>query len=790
MTLRRWFTWPKVIFYVLCGLLWAAWYVPRLSAAKYREPIRQALENALGRKVEVGLVQFRLLPVPGFTISNVIVGEDPAVGPEPVAYITTMRARPRISALFGGPLGFASVDLEDTSVNLTRVEAANPSSENGVRWNFTSLMRPKLLATFPSVHMISGRVNFKFGDTKSVLYLLDTDVDLWPPDSDGGPWTLRVRAEPARTDRPSHGFGSFVARGQWFPKDGNVAVDVKLEKSELGDMITLFEGQESGLHGDIQGSAHLAGPVSRVGIAGKVAIDDVHAWNQTPPGGRPWTLAVSGAIDLSGQVVEVRATTGEKQSPVDFRYRVADYLGHPRWGITAGFNQLPISPLFDLARNFGLGIPAEMSLQGAAQGAISFSMPGGTPRFDGQVRIADPSLQLKGSPTLRSQGADARFSGSLIQFGPAVWTADSAAGGGIEALTMTAAYDVASGRLEALFRSDAMAVATVRRELTVARVPVLSQATGGTWGGRLRYSNVPAPAWSGDLHLADADVPFEAFAEPLHVAAADGTLDSAGLNLRRVLVSAGGIEAQGDYRYLIGDPHPHRFRFTVARAEGGALEKLLAPTLHRGNFLSYAFNFGRVPEPDWMKNMGADGSFQIGTLDLGGSVFSKVRGRLTWEGDQAKFTAVQAQLGAAAFTGTLASDLSQRDPRYQIEGKIAGLAWKSGAVEASGVLSTLGSGSDLLAKLKASGTFRARHIDLTPTGVFESVEGGFDWVGDSRNPRVKLPNLTMVREGATFHGSAESGDGGRVTLRVTDGAKRIEAAGALLRGEELKPVVQ
>src|SRR5947209_5682820 len=100
----------------------AAWFIPRINADHFREPIQTALQNALGRKVEIGSVRFRLLPLPGFTIENVTVGEDPAIGAEPAAYITTLSGRPALSSLFGGPLEFASVDLEEASINLTRVD--------------------------------------------------------------------------------------------------------------------------------------------------------------------------------------------------------------------------------------------------------------------------------------------------------------------------------------------------------------------------------------------------------------------------------------------------------------------------------------------------------------------------------------------------------------------------------------------------------------------------------------------------------------------------------------------
>ena len=38
---------------------------------------------------------------PGLTISNVTIGEDPNIGVEPVAYVTTLRAMPRFTIVCG-----------------------------------------------------------------------------------------------------------------------------------------------------------------------------------------------------------------------------------------------------------------------------------------------------------------------------------------------------------------------------------------------------------------------------------------------------------------------------------------------------------------------------------------------------------------------------------------------------------------------------------------------------------------------------------------------------------------
>jgi hypothetical protein len=90
--------------------------------------------------------------------------------------------------------------------------------------------------------------------------------------------------------------------------------------------------------------------------------------------------------------------------------------------------------------------------------------------------------------------------------------------------------------------------------------------------------------------------------------------------------------------------------------------------------------------------------------------------------------------------------------------------------------------------MTAVGSFRGRDIDLTPLDTYETVDGCFEWSWDARNPKLKLTELTMTSGGATWMGSAEMQDGGQLVLRVSDGTKQIQASGALLRGDPLKPI--
>ncbi len=746
----------------------AAWLlVPKISAAKYREPIRAALERALGRKVEISDVKFRLLPLPGFDITNLIVSEDPAVGAEPAAYVGTVHATPRFLSLFSGRLALSSVDLDDATITLARAE---PQPQSRVRWDFTSMIRPTHTADFPAVHMRDGRINFKFGDTKSIFYLFDTDVDLWPPSSGGGPWTVRVHAQPARTDRPARGFGNLSARGQWRRSDNSVTLDVKLEQSELGDMLTLFEGHESGVLGEIHGDAHLAGPMNRVGIRGRMTVENIHGWNEAPPGGNAWPVWLSGYVDANGQVVDMRATLAQSGvTPLDVRYRVSDYLGRPQWGVTAAFNKMPIAPLVAIAHNLGLRIPDGLAISGVADGAASYAMPQGLPRLDGQIAVSNLAIMTSGAPALRVEPATLRLEGQSIALGPA--TMSNAAG---ELATVGIGYNMATGKVSASVSTTGMSIASLRRQISAAGLPFLGQATSGSWSGSLNWQD----QWTGDIRVTNADVPFEAFAEPLHIATAEASLDGAAISVKHIEVTAAGMEASGDYQYQPGAVRPHRFRLNIARADAAALEKLFSPALRRGSFLNYAFNFGRPPQPEWLTAMRADGSIQAGEIDFGDSAVKKVRARLLWDGYLVRLADIQSAVAGGKFAGDIAIDLSQREPQYRIPGSITGLSWKSGKMDVQGEAVTYGFGANLLANLHASGSFRGRAVELSGPETWDSANGCFEWAWSPRNSRLKLSQLVLTAGGETWLGSAETQSDGQLLLNVSNGDRKLEASEA------------
>jgi hypothetical protein len=346
---------------------------------------------------------------------------------------------------------------------------------------------------------------------------------------------------------------------------------------------------------------------------------------------------------------------------------------------------------------------------------------------------------------------------------------------------MRARYDFSDRTLTAALASEGMNLAATRKAIAVAQVPLLSDATSGVWSGEVGYG---PRGWSGDLNIRDADIAFEAFSAPIHVISADATLAGKSMTIRKLNANVGNIEAQGEYRYDDGADNPHRFRLTVAQADAQDLEKLLQPALRRGSLLNYAFNFGRVPQPDWLRNMRAAGTIQFNSLDLGGAVWTRVRANVDWNATQVTLTGLEGQAAAAALKGEAHIDLSQRDPSYELTGTLAGFVWHGGVLSAEGRVTAAGNGKDVLTNMRGEGTFRGRSIDLTPLDRYRAIQGTFAWTG--RGPRLSINELKLESDAGTLTGEAEMQDNGVVVLKATDGSRQVTASGALMRGEQLK----
>ena len=118
-----------VVLLVLGALLAPPW----VSIGRYRARITQLMSASLGRPVRLSSVELRLLPRPGFVITDLTVEEDPAYGAEPVLHANTVIASIRLLSLWRGRLEVSRVSVDEASLNLERNDLG--------QWNFDPLFR-------------------------------------------------------------------------------------------------------------------------------------------------------------------------------------------------------------------------------------------------------------------------------------------------------------------------------------------------------------------------------------------------------------------------------------------------------------------------------------------------------------------------------------------------------------------------------------------------------------------------------------------------------------------------
>ena len=753
-----------VVLVIAAGII-----VPSFTPETYGRRLQSALERALGRRVEVGKVRFSLFKGPGFSVDRVVIYEDPAIGIEPVAYIEepgSMEVVPSLWSLLGGKFVIAAIRLDGASINLTK---SGPASEWG-RWNFSSFVNLPAMSNAPAIHVRDSRIHFKFGDTKNVFYLTGTDLDL---SRSGADWIIDCSAKPARTDRPAQGLGLFTLKGKWYGELGRVALDLRADRAALGELTALATGQDLGVHGTLTSRLHLAGPLSNLGITGRVDIADVHRWDLMPSNAQGWPLEIRGRLDLINQQLELHSNTaGGATLPLTLHFRATDYLSQPHWAVSMNWNQFPVAPILDLARHMGAQFPPKLQLAGTMDGAIGYSGQGS---LQGAIAFHDTALTVPDSPPVRFEQAHLILDHGHARLSPAL-----VRGGEHDQARIEADYALDTQTFDLNISTDTMQVQSLRAQVALAAVPCLEQISAGEWSGDLHYHQQPAEAgWSGTLALHDAQIAVPGLAEPVQLHSAKAQIDHARLVLDHIDGQAGKLLFTGEYRYEPGATHPHRLRLRADVWDAADLEAELMPTLRRNTNL-LARTLGRPMVTDWLKERDVDGAIQIGDLLIGGGHFENFRTRLLWDVARVQLEGIQATLDRAAVTGKLDVNLRGSRPNYKLTAKLSGLPWQSGKLDTGGTFSTFGTGMQLLTNLSAEGTFTTGAIELGGIPI-RSAAGSYDLSWWQAGPRLRVNTLNLRAEDAAYTGKGATQEDGRLVLVLNDGAKDVRLSGTLAK---------
>jgi AsmA protein len=762
------FLWALV--WVMAVLMSLAAVAPYVPADFLRPGIERALERGLGRKVEVRGVYLTLfpgpLPRPGFALKEVTIHEEPRAGIEPLAYMGSLGASLRVWSLFQRRLEFSSLNLGEATINLVKTDAGP--------WNFQLLLGGAAGSKrIPAIRMRGGRVNFKFGDTKSAFYFNDADLDVAP--SADGSMELRFGGAPSRTDRSTQEFGRLFVRGTAAPESRRLDFKVELERSSLEETLRWMDPRGFGVHGTVALAADFSGPPSHLDVAGQIQLADLHRWDLIPNEVGGLKLGFGGTLDLRGERLDLQTTTDRGGSPVVIRFRSWDFLETPHWDAGADLQQVPLATLLAVCRHMGATLPEKLEAQGAVSGSVTYNEPQG---MQGRVVLRDASLSVPDEAPVEAPVATIDIAGRSMSLERAAVRI-----GEKQSAELEGSYDLDRPRsLDLKITTRGLSVASMR-SFGLEAIPLLEMTPRGTWRGWARYEGGD---WSGESELQNARIAVDGLAEPLEIRSASVSLSGKRVVLSRLQAEAGAIAFTGSYRWekdpeLTDKARPDKFDLKIEEADAVELARLFAPALLRERgFLARTLRLGgNAPVPGWLKALRAEGAVSIDSLTAGDVRLQGVKAQVKWNGPAVHLSDLTGSVDPAEFAGDLSIDLRTGTPRYHFEGRVAELPYKGGRLDLEGILDAEGDGAELLETAHAEGTVRGRSILFTPDTEFRSIAARFEMLGGGQASRWKLSNVEVNQSGESLAGTGASQADGRLVLELLGRGRPLRYTGTL-----------
>jgi hypothetical protein len=380
---------------------------PLISVNRYQKRIASSISASLGRPVHLDKVSLNLLPLPGFTLENFVVDEDPAFGSEPIIRAASVRATLRISSLWRRRVEFSTISFTDqTSVNLVHTAAG--------KWNLESILihaahieaAPTAqkgagpAPRFPYIEATGARLNLKLDNEKTPISLTDADFALWLPDPQQ--WHLRLQGHPARTDTYVPDTGTVQIEGTLgrAASLGEVPPSIRGEwrNVPLGQASIVLLGRDAGLRGDMTLSANVQGTVSNSAVQTHLQLT----------GARRADFVPAQPLDVDLQCLGT--ATGNFHSFQDIRcsWPPAGSSGPPILAISAALTDirnpktaaleiatpgLPAATLLDWLHIASSRVPADITADGTLTGTLSYSAASSDPTpWQGEMRITNANL--------------------------------------------------------------------------------------------------------------------------------------------------------------------------------------------------------------------------------------------------------------------------------------------------------------------------------------------------------------------------------------------------------------
>jgi hypothetical protein len=779
----------------VCAILLLAMFVVRPGASRLKTRIANSIGNALQRRVEIGSVQIRFLPRPGFDLDNFVVQDDPMFGAEPVLRAEEVSASLRLSSLLRGHIEISQLSLTEPSLNLTRNAAGRWNIENLLERTSATTVAPTAKTSresrpaFPYIEADRGRINFKLGPEKKPFTLTEADYSFWQ-DSENT-WGMRLKARPTRTDLSLSDTGQLRINGTWQRagtlRETPLKFDVQWEGAQLGQASKFFTGQDKGWRGGISATVNFAGTPADLSIRSDAALEDFRRYDI--PGGGSLTLhtrceAHYSTVDRGLHQIFCQTPAGD--GAIAVLGEVRNVPGSREYDLKLAADGFPAQSLLALIRHAKKDLPDDLVATGelAAEFNLRNEATSPIPKLTGSGRINDLHL--------RSSSAKTELSLGIVPFSVAETIADvskkshlprSVGASDSHALKLivgpfplklgrpapaTAQLMIAPANYDLAVNGEA----DIPRILQVARtigLPAINpHADGwakldvhisGTWTGFA----TPKATGSAQLHAVRAEL--RGVQGPVEISSATVNLADSGVRVDSISASMGGSHWTGSLSFprMCGTPLTCPLEFNVHADEVVMAQLTDAFRPHPAKKKWYGLLSDDTPvPPTFLAQMKATGKITVNRVILSSVVAARVSASIAKDGGRLDLSDLRADVLGGQHRGEWHADFSVSPPKYALSGLIRGasLTQLADAMDDDWITGT----ADAHYKIEAVGR---DHDDLTKTAKgtldFEMQEGAL--------PHIAVTNAELkVRR---FSGRLTIADG---RIEMQDGRLQSPSA--------------
>jgi AsmA protein len=395
---------------------------PLFNVSRVQHRIAASISASLGRPVSMDKVTLHLLPMPGFTLQNLVVNEDPAFGSEPTIRAGKVEVTLRPSSLWRRQVELSSIKFEvddnGSAPNLNLVRDAQG------RWNIEGLLMHAAQVgiaptaqrkagpepRFPYIEATGGRINVKTGNEKLPFALTEADFALWLPDPQQ--WRVRLEARPERTDTNVSDTGELRLEGSLGRATAIAEMPVDLHvswnKAPLGEVSKVVLGSDADWRGTLMAEASLLGKLGEAELKTSVTLNELRRADYVPEKTLEVHAECSGTIDITTAVVlspqcNIPAASNLPPAQISAVADRIDLAAPQNARIQIGSPGVSEEWLLDWVRLFSERLPAcDTCVAAQAQGSVVYlggaSAAGG--RWQGRVEGTMPNALDRSNPDI------------------------------------------------------------------------------------------------------------------------------------------------------------------------------------------------------------------------------------------------------------------------------------------------------------------------------------------------------------------------------------------------------